>query len=91
MVRGLTTTSQNKFDPALGVEAMAIDFESGRFVVPTLPDGTLPEPLAEWFEALLYFSPTDHAPDVVMASWICRMGARLGSGEIFSLDRRRPS
>jgi len=90
MVRGLTTTAQNKWDPAIGVEAMAVDFEAGRWIVPLDASGELPEPLAEWFLSLLYFTPADHSPDVVMASWIARMGARIGSGEIFSIDRRRP-
>ncbi len=73
---GLTTTA-NKWSPIVGIESMAIDFENRRWIVPSeATTGRAPEAAAAWLEALLQFSPREHTPDVVMASWIAVTAAR---------------
>jgi hypothetical protein len=56
---------------------MAIDFENRRWIVPSeATTGRAPEAAAAWLEALMQFSPREHTPDVVMASWIAVTAAR---------------
>ncbi len=75
-VVGLTTTS-NKWSPIVGVESMAVDFENRRWIVPTdRATGRAADGAEIWIDALLHFSPREHTPDVVMASWIAVTAAR---------------
>jgi len=84
---GLTTTT-NKWSPVVGVESMAVDFENRRWIVPS--DRTMkraPELAEAWLEALLHFSPREHTPDVVMASWIAVTAARDFCQPMFEVTR----
>lgn len=88
---GLTTGS-GKWEPETGIEGMAIDFEQRRIIIPSerghieIPGAgvhRVPEVIATWLQHLLYFSPSEHTPDDVMASWIAWTAARKYHGNPF--------
>jgi hypothetical protein len=84
---GLTTTS-NKWSPIVGVESMAVDFENKRWIVPSdATTGRATEVVEGWLEALLHFSPREHTPDVVMASWIAVTAARDFCQPVYDVTR----
>lgn len=80
------TTGKNKVDPILGIEGMAAEFESGKWVVPVgravkrhgnvyyLPNAEV----RAWLSDMSVYDPEDHAGDRLMASWMARTyGMRL--------------
>ena len=80
-------TSDKKWDPVLGVESLAGSLAMGRWVYP-VPNGMLEgasynTSLAHLIEGELYFSPTKHTDDHLMAKWFAEMalrGLQAGSG-----------
>lgn len=82
-VIGLTTTS-GKWQPETGVEGLAIDFEQRRMIIPSQASpievgGSMfrvAEPVGNLLHNLLYFQPTEHTSDDVMALWIAWTAAR---------------
>jgi hypothetical protein len=86
LARGFTTGS-NKWDPALGVEALSILFENGKFAIAAPPEGPSQE-VDYLFEGLLYFSPGEHTNDAVMALWIFNHACQLGRTAVFAHENR---
>lgn len=85
-VLGLTT-SENKWDPAVGIEGMAVDFEHQRWIVPAVEAGLDVAPEVEqWLRDLLHFTPAEHTSDVVIASWIAWTAARKLHGNPFGVN-----
>ena len=73
-------TTDKKWDPVLGVEALAGAMAMGRWAYP-VPRGTLETAsydtdLARLIEGELYFSPTKHTDDYLMAKWFAEMALR---------------
>lgn len=73
-------TSAAKWDPILGVESLAGALAMGRWLFP-VPLGTLEAAsydtdLAKLIEEALYFSPSKHTGDRLMAWWFCEMALR---------------
>lgn len=74
------TTGKNKVDAILGVDSMAAEFESGRWIVPVggaelrggkrlyIPD----KETRAWLEELGAYDPNTHAGDRLMAAWMAR-------------------
>jgi hypothetical protein len=88
LARGFTTGS-NKWDPTLGVEALSILFENSKIAIATDPGREgLPEEVDYLFEGLLYFSPSDHTNDAVMATWIYHHATQLGRASVFDREHR---
>ena len=75
-VRPHTTTAGNKWNPIIGVRAMAGDFEQGRWIIPSDVHGVpLPE-VQPLVDGLLGFDPSSHTSDYVMAAWLWMDTAR---------------
>ncbi len=68
-------TGKNKADPLFGVESMAAEMQSEKWIIPSkagLPIGTETD---AWLQDMLYYDPRSHTGDRLMASWFAREGA----------------
>lgn len=65
------TTTKAKRDPILGVEGLALELASGRWIFPN-DEGRLHPELAQFIEDLLFFDPTTHTADMLMACYFAR-------------------
>lgn len=74
------TTGKNKANPEFGIESMAAELNRGQWIVPN-NKGRVDEQIDRWIADMLYYDPTLHTGDRLMASWFAREGCRmLGSG-----------
>ncbi len=73
-------TGANKWDPEYGVESLAVEMRNRLWVLPsgTAGDNLNPEAQA-WIREMLYFNPTEHTGDRLMASWLAREALRKHS------------
>lgn len=73
------TTGRNKAHPEFGVESIAAEMAGGKWIIPS-KDGFPNHPeVQNWIQELLYYQPSTHTGDRLMASWFAREGARLGA------------
>lgn len=68
------TTAKNKFSPEFGVESVAVEFASGKWIIPS-GEG-VPKAVQRWIDDMVNYSPDGHTPDSLMALWIMREGMR---------------
>lgn len=74
------TTGKNKVDPVLGIDNMAAEMESGRWLVPVGAGRMLgdmrhfvpPREVQSWLGELAGYDPNAHPGDRLMASWMAR-------------------
>lgn len=69
-------TGKNKMNPEFGIESLATELGIGKWIIPSrggLPAN--PEILA-WVSDMLFYDPSAHTGDRLMASWIAREAAR---------------
>ena len=60
------TTGKNKADPSFGVEAMAVEFANGKWIIPN--DGGKCDPeLKVWIDEILGYQPDAHTGDSLMS------------------------
>jgi hypothetical protein len=73
-------TGANKWDEQFGVESLAVEFRNMQWVIPSGSggDSVVPE-VQSWIREMLYYSPTAHTGDRLMASWLAREALRLHS------------
>lgn len=71
-------TGTNKYHPEFGIEGMAAEMANGKWIIPCKGGIPVTLELQAWVNELLYYDPTAHAGDRLMASWFASMGARLG-------------
>lgn len=69
-VEGHVTTATAKSDPHFGIESLAAELEQGRWLIPDAPA------TRRWAQECLSYSPSEHTPDGLMASWMAREAAR---------------
>lgn len=75
------TGGQNKHHIIYGVESIGTELAQKKWMIPINEDGSVPRVIEMWVNDLLRYSPDDHTPDALMATWICRECARLaGAG-----------
>ena len=70
------TTGRNKAHPEFGVESLAAEMAGGKWIIPN-ENGRLDPEVQEWITEMLYYEPTAHTGDRLMASWFAREGVRL--------------
>ena len=68
-------TGRNKSGPAFGVESLAVELEQGLWIIPDAPA------TRAWARDLIVYSPSQHAGDRLIASWLAREAARSNKGE----------
>lgn len=86
-VVGFTTTSK-KAHPEYGVEGIAAEMAAGRWVIPCGEDGTMHPEVAKWVDEMLYYDPSAHTGDRLMACYMAREGAGMAPprGSVSRLD-----
>lgn len=73
------TTGRQKASPEFGVESLAAEFASGKWIIPSGADGKQRgKEIDAWIGELVSYDPTAHTGDRLMASWFAREGARAG-------------
>lgn len=75
------TTGRNKHDPTFGVESIAVEMESGKWIIPSWDGKPWTEGVAAWIDGMLNYTSNKHTSDYVMAGWLAREAARQGIGE----------
>ena len=73
-----------KTDPALGLEAMAVDFANGKVIIPNQA-GVCHPSLQHWIDEMTTWVPGNHPGDALVASWLAweyarRRLAKLAAG-----------
>lgn len=68
-------TGANKVDPAFGVESLAVEMERGQWIIPAAGGRPLTKEVEDWIRTMLYYSPSAHTGDELMACWIAREAA----------------
>jgi hypothetical protein len=70
-------TGANKWDPAWGVESLAVEMAQGRWIIPEHDaTGQLDPEVQALLAEMRTYSPDAHTGDRTMSLWICREGAR---------------
>lgn len=75
------TTGRNKANPEFGVESLAAEMAGGKWIIPN-KNGRIHPEVSEWITEMLYYDPTAHTGDRLMASWFAREGARQGGKRV---------
>lgn len=69
-------TGRNKYDPVLGIDAMATEFETGRWMLPSGRKGRdVAEPIRRLLGEMRAYSPGGHPGDHLMGLWFARTWA----------------
>jgi len=81
-----STQGSNKSHQFFGIEGMAHEFRSNRWIIPNR-DGVVAETVASWLQGFLDYQPLTHTSDFVMASWVAReyarqQGVRMGGAAV---------
>jgi hypothetical protein len=69
------TTGRNKAHPEFGIESIAAEMARGQWLIPN-KRGKLPPEVEAWISDMLFYDPTAHTGDRLMASWFAREGCR---------------
>lgn len=76
------TTGRNKAHPEFGVESIGAEMAGRKWIIPSRGGQPAHPEIAAWVQDMLFYQPTSHTGDRLMASWFAREGARLGSNRI---------
>jgi len=73
------TTGRNKAHPEFGIESLAAEMANGKWIIPSTNGFPTNPEVQNWIQEMLYYQPSNHTGDRLMASWFAREGARLGT------------
>jgi hypothetical protein len=79
-------TGRNKIDPRYGVESVFVELENGAWIFPSDIGGAAPEALQVVIDDCLYYNPTAHTGDGLMATWLAREQIRAITGDSRDYD-----
>lgn len=87
-------TTGEKWDASTGIEAIGIEMQAGKWVIPNPTASVFLTPqerealdnINEWASHLRSFSRTGHTPDDVMAGWFAQKGACRDGAPIFQMQ-----
>jgi len=68
-------TGGNKMDPQFGVESLFIELANGAWEIPNR-NGVCHPAVQRFIDACLYYQPSKHTDDVLMAAWFAKDQAR---------------
>lgn len=76
------TTGRNKAHPEFGIESIAAEMAGKKWIIPSR--GGIPShpELQQWVQEMLFYQPTAHTGDRLMASWFAREGWRLAQQRV---------
>lgn len=75
-IRPYTTVASIKNHPEFGLEALAVEFENAKWIIPSQDSRCAPE-VEAWINEMLYYDPRGHTGDRLMASYLAKEGFRL--------------
>ena len=70
------TTGRSKGHPEHGVPGIFLEFSNGSWLLPNTKRGICPEAVQKFVDACLYYSPSRHTDDVLMAAYFAREQAK---------------
>lgn len=73
-VISFTTTSKSLRHQEYGLHTLAVEFANGKWTIPCDSETDMAPEVREWIDEVLYYSPSAHAGDRLMASWFARQG-----------------
>jgi hypothetical protein len=80
-VRSFTTTARKKYSSEFGIESLAVEMESGKWIIPSNDGRTaLTAQMQALVQEMLYYDPMAHTGDRLMSLWLAREAARAGQG-----------
>ena len=88
-------TGKNKYDPAFGIESLAIEFSAGKWVLPNRGgaksgyNARMAPEIKKLINEMLSYDPQSHTGDRLQATWLAREGARLSAAPPGSGKRAR--
>ena len=77
-VKTFETNAKTKHDPKFGLESLAIEIEAGKWIIPNDVTGKCHPEVQAWIDEMLFYDPTAHTGDRLIASWLAREAARAG-------------
>ena len=72
------TTGRNRSSLEFQASALAAEVAQGMWIIPSMDGPQYSHEIADWVEALLYYNPSTHTPDVMAASLFARFSAARG-------------
>lgn len=76
------TTGRNKAHPEFGVESIAAEMAGRKWIIPSHNGAAAHPEIFQWIQEMLFYSPTSHTGDRLMACWFAREGARLAGRQV---------
>lgn len=76
------TTGRQKAHPEFGVESIAAEMAAARWIIPSLGGQPLHSGVNQWIQEMLFYSPSSHTGDCIMASWFAREACRQGEQKV---------
>lgn len=73
------TTGRNKAHPEFGIESIAAEMAGKKWVIPSLGGAPTHTEVFNWVQEMLFYQPSNHTGDRLMACWFAREGARLAT------------
>lgn len=78
------TTGRNKAHPEFGVESIAAEMAGRKWIIPSSNGHAAHPEIGSWIQEMLFYQPSSHTGDRLMASWFAREGVRLGTYKVDS-------
>lgn len=75
-IEAATTTSANKHSIEFGVESIFREFQNGEYIIPCDANGRCHPEVQALLDEALYYDPSTHTGDRLMALWLAREAAR---------------
>jgi hypothetical protein len=87
-VKSFTTTGQNIRHPQFGLESMATEISMNKWIIPSTNGRPNHSEVQAWIDEMMFYDPTGHPGDRLMASWFARECSRLSrpKARVGSLD-----
>jgi hypothetical protein len=69
-------TGKNKHSQDFGVESIFHELQNGAWIIPCDENGNVDPEIQKWIDDMLFYQPSKHTGDHLMASWIARERSR---------------
>lgn len=79
------TTGRQKAHPEHGIQGIATEMASGKWIIPN-DNGVLHPEVSAFVDDCLYYDPAAHTGDRLMAAWFAREGVRMTNQKVQSTN-----
>ena len=76
------TTGRNKAHSEFGIESVGAEMAGRKWIIPAKNGAPAHPEIFQWVQEMLFYQPTSHTGDRLMASWFAREAARLATNRI---------